>query len=237
MKKRLFRWIRRLILIVLIAFGAICFHGYHQYQKYSSQVDIDTLIAEVESRDTYVPYEDLPNTLIRATVSIEDRRYFEHSGVDFKSLVRAIFSQINSNLLKSGGSTITQQLAKNLYGEYESTFNWKVAEFFFAKDLEAHYSKKEILALYVNVINYGNNYTGIYEASMGYFDVAPEDLNDGQCTILAGVPQTPTRYDLSTVEGFQNARQRQRLVLDAMVEMKYLNAQQAEDIYNEQIIP
>ena len=89
----------------------------------------------------------------------------------------------------------------------------------------------------VNVINYGNNYTGIYEASMGYFDVAPEDLNDGQCTILAGVPQTPTRYDLSTVEGFQNARQRQRLVLDAMVEMKYLNAQQAEDIYNEQIIP
>ncbi len=233
--KRFFKCLCVLLFIGLLFMGGIIFYGYKEYQDYSSQNTLTSLVEQVESKDTFVAYSDLPNTLVRATVSIEDRRFFDHKGVDYKGLVRALFSQINSNLLKSGGSTITQQLAKNLYGMYDSNFKWKTAEYFFAKELEGRYSKDEIFALYVNVINYGDGHTGIYEASYGYFGVAPEDLTDAQCTILAGIPQSPSKYQLTSSENVQNAKERQQLVLDAMMDQKYLNQTQADEIYNTSI--
>ena len=233
--KRFFQCFCVLLFIGLLFMGGIIFYGYKEYQDYSSQSALTSLVEQDESKENYVAYSDLPNTLVRATVSIEDRRFFEHKGVDYKGLVRALFSQFNSNLLKSGGSTITQQLAKNLYGMYDSNFKWKTAEYFFAKELEGRYSKNEIFALYVNVINYGDGHTGIYEASYGYFGVAPEDLTDAQCTILAGIPQSPSKYQLTSSENVQNAKERQQLVLDAMMDQKYLNQTQADEIYNTSI--
>lgn len=224
-----------MIVFVGLLMGAYTAYGYMVYKQYSEQMPLEQIVEQVRSQPDYVEYDDLPRTLIRATVSIEDRRFFDHDGVDIIGLVRAIFSQFNDNFLRSGGSTITQQLAKNLYGMYDSTSKWKAAEFHFARELESRYSKKEIFAIYVNVINYGNNYTGISQASLGYFGVVPEDLNDGQCTILAGIPQVPTQFELTTPEKIQAARERQLLVLDAMIDMKYLNQAQANEIYNEPI--
>lgn len=233
--KRLIHILLVCVILAVLGFASIAFYGYRQYRSYSQQASISTLVSQVESQSNYVPYSDLPNTLVRATVSIEDRRFFDHKGVDYKGLVRALVSQVSDNLLKSGGSTITQQLAKNLYGAYDSSFSWKTAEFYFAKELEGRYSKSDIFALYVNVINYGNGYTGIYEASYGYFGLAPEDLTDAQCTILAGIPQTPSRYELTTYENIENAKQRQELVLQAMIDKKYLNQAQADEIYQTSI--
>lgn len=225
-----------IVVVLSISLASLAFYGYVQFQRFSAQTgSLTTLVEQVENSDSYVEYHDLPNTLIRATVSIEDHRFFEHDGVDYIGLVRAILSQINENLLKSGGSTITQQLAKNLYGQYDSNLSWKLAEFFFARELESHYSKFEIFALYVNVINYGNGYVGIKEASEGYFGKEPADLSDAQCTILAGIPQVPNKYELTSTENVQDAKERQKLVLDAMVEYKYLNQTQADEIYAESI--
>ena len=224
------------VAVLSIGIASLAFYGYIQFQRFSAQTgSLTTLVEQVESSDAYVDYHDLPNTLVRATVSIEDHRFFEHDGVDTIGLIRALLSQINENLVKSGGSTITQQLAKNLYGQYDSNLSWKMAEFFFARELESHYSKSEIFALYVSVINYGNGYTGIKQASEGYFGKEPADLSDAQCTILAGIPQVPSKYALISTENVEAAKKRQKLVLAAMVEYKYLNQTQADEIYADSI--
>lgn len=224
------------VAILSIGLASLAFYGYIQFQRFSTQTgSLTTLVEQVESSDAHVDYHDLPNTLVRATVSIEDHRFFEHDGVDTIGLIRALLSQINENLVKSGGSTITQQLAKNLYGQYDSNLSWKMAEFFFARELESHYSKSEIFALYVSVINYGNGYTGIKQASEGYFGKEPADLSDAQCTILAGIPQVPSKYALVSSENVEAAKKRQKLVLAAMVEYKYLNQTQADEVYAESI--
>ena len=174
----------------MIAFVGIFFgKGYWGYLELTSSKSVDQAVSEVTSSPYFVGYDDISPELIRATVAIEDRRFYDHSGVDYIGLVRAAVSQFDNDLLKSGGSTITQQLAKNLYGMFDGSWDRKSTEFFIARYLEKHYSKNEILALYVNVINYGNNYTGIYEASMGYFDTDPENLTIAQASLLAGIPQ------------------------------------------------
>lgn len=233
--KRFFQFIFAILFICILFCAGIALYGYKEYRDYSSTASLESLVEQVEAQDDFVEYSDLPNTLVRATVSIEDRRFFEHNGVDYKGLARALVSQVNENLVKSGGSTITQQVAKNLYGMYDSSFQWKTAEYFFAKELEGRYSKSEIFALYVNIINYGDNHTGIYEASYGYFGVAPDELTDAQCTMLAGIPQSPSTYQLTSAENVQKAKKRQKLVLEAMMDKKYLNQSQVDEIYNTSI--
>ena len=194
--KKFVKFIFKLLLILIIAFVGIFFgKGYWGYLELTQSQSVDDVVSEVTSRSTFVGYDDLSPELVRATVAIEDRRFYDHGGVDYIGLMRALVSQFDDDLLKSGGSTITQQLAKNLYGMFDGTWDRKSTELFVARYLEKHYSKNEIIALYVNVINYGNNYTGIYEASYGYFDTDPEDLTIAQAYLLAGIPQSPNNYD------------------------------------------
>lgn len=229
--KKFVKFIFKLVLILLIAFVGIFFgKGYWGYLEITATKSVDQAVSEVTSSPYFVGYEDISPDLIRATVAIEDRRFYEHGGVDYIGLVRAAASQFDSNLLKSGGSTITQQLAKNLYGMFDSTWDRKSTEFFIAKYLEKHYSKNEIVALYVNVINYGNNYTGIYEASYGYLDTDPSELNIAQASLLAGIPQSPNNYEL--VNHFQEAKQKQYAVLKAMAECGYISQSDINTYYN-----
>lgn len=230
MKKILLRLVLFLMIIVIAISGYLGFRGYNGYKELTDQTSIETLVAQVESDPEFVAYEDLPSYLVRATVSIEDRRFFEHDGVDIIGLGRAVLSQFIPSLIqKSGGSTITQQVAKNLYGLFESNLDRKLVEFFLAKELEDKYSKNEIFALYVNIINYGDGYIGIYEASTGYFGVEPSSLTIAQCTILAGLPQSPSNYQLS--DHYENAKNRQRQVLNAMIESSYITEDEADTIY------
>ena len=210
-------------------------YGYINYQSYNQEKDLMDLVQQVRAKEDYIEYEELPETLIRATVAIEDRRFFEHSGIDQWGLLRAFYSQFDNDFLKSGGSTITQQLAKNLYGQYNSSGKWKSAEYHFASELEKHFTKQEIFALYVNIINYGNNYIGISQAAQGYFGVKPSQLSDGQCSILAGIPQIPSNYELTSEENIQRAKDRQLLVLNAMKEMNYISEDEVQEIYNQPI--
>lgn len=229
--KKFVKFIFKLLLILVIAFVGIFFgKGYWGYLELTSSKSVDQAVSEVTSSPYFVGYDNISPELIRATVAIEDRRFYDHSGVDYIGLVRAAVSQFDNDLLKSGGSTITQQLAKNLYGMFDGSWDRKSTEFFIARYLEKHYSKNEILALYVNVINYGNNYTGIYEASMGYFDTDPENLTIAQASLLAGIPQSPNNYEL--VYHFAQAKQKQYAVLKAMADCGYISESEIATYYN-----
>lgn len=233
--KKFVKFIFKLVLILVVALVGLFFgKGYWGYLELTKDKSIDQAVSEVTSSPHYVGYEDISPDLIRATVAIEDRRFYEHGGVDYIGLVRACISQFDSSLLKSGGSTITQQLAKNLYGMFDTTWDRKSTEFYIAKYLEKHFTKNEIVALYVNVINYGNNYTGIYEASMGYLDTDPSELNVAQASLLAGIPQSPSNYDL--VNHFQAAKQKQYAVLKAMAQCGYISKSDIDTYYNASVL-
>ncbi len=131
------------------------------------------------------------------------------------------------NLLKAG-SSITQQVAKNLCFSNKKTFYRKVAELFVVDKLEKNYSKEEILELYINNIYYGNGYYNIYDASMGYFNKKPSDLNLYEATLLAGVPNAPSRY--APTVNLSLAEERQSQVLDAMVRYNCLSQEEADNI-------
>lgn len=222
------------LLIILLGLGGFLgVKGYAEYKDLTSQTSVETVVEQIQSSPTFVPYESLPSNLIRATISIEDRRFYEHGGIDYIGLARGTLSQVIPQLAQSGGSTITQQVAKNLYGMFEQTLERKIVEMFIAKELESKYTKNEILALYVNIINYGDNHFGIYEASTGYFGVEPEYLTLAQASLLAGLPQSPSNYQLS--DHFQQAKVRQHQVLEAMAECSYINESDIEAIYTQDV--
>lgn len=222
------------LLIILLGLGGFLgVKGYAEYKDLTSQTSVETVVEQIQSSPTFVPYESLPSNLIRATISIEDRRFYEHGGIDYIGLARGTLSQVIPQLAQSGGSTITQQVAKNLYGMFEQTLERKIVEMFIAKELESKYTKNEILALYVNIINYGDNHFGIYEASTGYFGVEPEYLTLAQASLLAGLPQSPNNYQLS--DHFQQAKVRQHQVLEAMAECSYINESDIEAIYTQDV--
>lgn len=230
MIKKIFKLLLFFVILATIALAAVGIHGYHQYQQYEKQAPLTQLVAQAKASPNFVDYDNLPKTLIRATIAIEDHRFFSHSGIDLIGLLRAILSQVSDNFLRSGGSTISQQLVKNLYQQFNGGLNWKSAEFFFANALEKQENKQTIFALYVSQINYGNGYIGIKAASYGYFGVSPDQLSDAQCTILAGIPQQPVRYALTSPENIQAAKEKQALVLDAMVNYGYLKQEEADQI-------
>ena len=176
----------------------------------------------------YVVKENINPDLFKATVAIEDRRFYEHNGIELRSIVRAAIGNVLSDGIKGGGSTITQQLAKNMYFGYTPSYIRKVSEVFLAHDLERMLTKDEILELYVNIINYGANQMGIYNATTYYFDKTPDEITLNEATILAGIPQSPANYQLTT--NYDQALQRQQQVLSAMVEEEMISQQQMDDI-------
>lgn len=203
-----------LFFLIVVAIGFVFAKGYIEYKEIISELSVEQACLQIESKDTFVSYEYLPKTLLEATVAIEDQRFYEHKGLDYLATARAVVSQLVPGMPKSGGSTISSQTVKNLYGLFESSLDRKIVELFLTRDLESIRTKDQILDLYVNIINYGDGHIGIYEASMGYFGILPIYLNDDQCTLLAGIPQSPSNYQLSDHE--HNARIRQQQVLKAM---------------------
>lgn len=176
-------------------------------------------------RIEYVPLENMPEHLINAFIAVEDHRFYSHGGIDFKGMARAIFINIKGKNLRQGGSSITQQLARNIFLNLETDFLRKLAEMSIALQLERKYNKNEILEMYINQVNYGVGNWGIAKAAKAYFGKGVEDLTIGESALLAGLVQAPNAY--APVKSWDLAITRQRYVLGRMAEYGYITEEQA----------
>ena len=214
--KTLARIIRRVLVIALVAVIAMCaltvWRGYGMYREALADRPISQTVEELRATDTYTELDELPQTYLDAVVAVEDHRFYEHGGIDPIAICRAAFNDLRTLSLREGGSTITQQVAKNLFFTQDKHFERKVAEAFMAFDLEARYSKREILELYVNSSYFGSGYTGIGQAAPGYLGCDPSDMSDYECALMAGFPNAPELFAADP----QAADSRARVVVQQM---------------------
>lgn len=226
------KFIKKLIITIIILFifisSIMLLVGHSYYTKALKEKPLITRVAEITSQENFVKFEEMSTHYRNAVISVEDHRYYDHGPVDFIAIARAIFVNIKSGEFKEGGSTITQQVAKNVVLSQERSWIRKVAEIFAAYDLEKNYSKKEIFELYVNTSYFGEGYDGIYEASYGYYNKSPLDLNLDESSMLAGVPNAPSVY-APTVNPVL-AKQRQYQVINTMLEYGYITKDDALSI-------
>lgn len=224
--------IKRLLLlvliIVLVGVGYFIADGYILYKDAISQTSLEDRIEKIKSEDNYTHLSDLPDYYKKAVVAIEDHRFFSHGGVDIIATSRALLDNALSMELKGGGSSITQQVAKNLCFTQEQTLTRKIAELFVVRHLEKDYSKDDILELYINNMYFGNGYYNIYDAAYGYYNKEPKDLTLYEATLLAGVPNAPSVY--APTISLKLAEERQSQVLRAMVKYKVLSQEEADNV-------
>ena len=199
--------------------------GYHMYRDAVAEVSLEDKVASIRSKENYTTFDELPEIYVDAVLSVEDHRFYNHPGIDVIAIGRAVFNDIKAGAFVEGGSTVTQQLAKNMYFSQEKELVRKAAEVLVAFDLERNYSKNEILELYVNTIYYGNGYYCVRDASNGYFDKEPEDMTDYESTLLAGIPNAPSCYAPTVSQ--ELAARRQQQVLDRLVKCGYFTEERA----------
>ena len=215
-----------LVLFVAVTATTICgVIGYVGYKNATADRPVTQAIGEVQAQANYTPLENIPVIYKNAVIAIEDHRFYDHGGFDVIATARALLHNALADEVREGGSTITQQLAKNLYFDNSPSFTRKLAELFVARAIEKEYSKDQILAAYINCIYYGDDYYNIYDASMGYFGVIPAYLSDDQATLLAGVPNAPSLY--APTVNLTLARERQQQVLRAMIDNDMLTREEA----------
>ncbi|WP_408011567.1 transglycosylase domain-containing protein [Pseudalkalibacillus sp. A8] len=174
----------------------------------------------------YIPYEQLPSSVIHAFIAAEDNHFFKHPGVDGTAIVRAIVFNAKSNSIDQGGSTITQQLARNLFLSHTKTYKRKLHEAFYSYRLEQDLTKEKIFELYSNAIYFGNGIYGIETASQFYFGKSVDQLSLSEIALLCGIPNSPIKYD--PIKNIEQSLEQQRNVLRKMFENKYIK----EEEYN-----
>lgn len=202
--------------------------GFSMYNEAISEKSLKEKVLEIESKENYTKIDEIPQTYINAVISVEDHRFYNHGGIDIIAIARAIINDIKEMSFVEGGSTITQQLAKNIYFTQEKRIERKVAEVFMAFDLEKNYKKDKILELYINTSYFGDNCYTLKEASKHYFNKEPKEMTDYECIMIAGVPNAPSVY--APTVNLKLAKERQRQVASKMVENGYLTQDEMDKI-------
>lgn len=225
--------IRRLLLIILLVVIAVSsfviYQGYSMYKDVLDESSLEKKVSDIRNDTDFVSIDNVPDYYINAIIAVEDHRYREHGAFDIIAIARAIVSNAQAKELNEGGSTLTQQVAKNLYFIGQSNFVYrKIAEAFMASKLENNYSKDEILEFYINTIYFGEGYYGIRQASKGYYNKEPKDLTLYEATMLAGVPNAPSVYAPTINPDL--AKSRQAKVIRDMVQYGYLTQEEADKI-------
>ena len=182
---------------------------------------------------TWVKYEDIPKNLIHACIAIEDKRFEDHQGVDWVTTLKACVKMFLGRG-EAGGSTITQQLVKNITGRDEVTVRRKLVEIFSALELEKRYTKKQIMELYLNVIALGENCEGVESASQVYFGKSVSELDLAECAALIGITNNPSIYD--PYINLEKNKERQEIILDQMLDQKYINQDQYNQAMAEELV-
>jgi len=226
------KYLKRLIVLILfvsiVFVGRIALVGYINYSQVVHDIGLEETIESIQNKEDFISIDDVTNTLLEATVSVEDKRFYEHNGIDHISIGRAVIINIQTRSFKTGGSTITQQLAKNLFLTFDKTFERKATEYFLARKIESLYTKDEILSLYINVINYGDGCIGISDATEHYYDKTPLELKENEAVLLAGLPQSPSNYSLT--KNYTKAIIRSERVIAAMINNDVINKSKGLEI-------
>ncbi|MBT8091561.1 MAG: transglycosylase domain-containing protein, partial [Gammaproteobacteria bacterium] len=180
------------------------------------------LISEIgERRRILITYEDLPPHVVHAFVSAEDRRFFEHPGIDYQGITRAFTRLLSSGEISGGGSTLTQQLARDYFLTREQLFTRKLREAFLAYKIEQEFSKEQIMALFLNKMFFGQRAYGVAAAAQVYFNKDLKDINEAEAATLAGVLPAPSRYN--PVFSAKNAELRREYVLGRMLNLGHID--------------
>ena len=217
-----------IILILIVAGSIITYKGYTIYKQALDEISVKDKVAEIKSQENYTKIEDMPEFYLNAVIAVEDHRFYNHGAIDMISIGRAILTNIRYMELREGGSTITQQLAKNIYFDQSKTFLRKIAEIFMAFEIEDNCTKDEILELYLNTSYFGDGYYCVKEAANGYFDKEPIEMNEYESSMLAGIPNAPSVY--APTKNPDLASQRQRQVLEKMVKYEYITEEEKNNI-------
>lgn len=217
------------VLLIFICIGNyfIC-SGYQMYKNAINKMPLKDKITTIRQKGDYTKIDDMPQIYLKAVVSVEDHRFYKHFGIDVISIGRAFVNDIKKMKFVEGGSTITQQLAKNIYFTQDKKIVRKVAEIFMAFSIESNYNKNEILELYLNTSYFGNGFYSVKSASLGYFNKLPKDMNDSESIMLAGIPNAPSLYN--PIQNKNLAIERQRQVINKMIKYGNLDKVEAEKI-------
>ena len=220
-------------LILILASIALLYigNGYDMYKQAISQMSLEQKVQEIQSKENYTKFSELPQMYVNAVISVEDKRFYKHNGIDVIAICRAAINDIKAMSFVEGGSTITQQLAKNMYFTQEKKIERKIAEVFMAWEIEDKYSKEEIFELYVNTIYFGDGYYTVKDACHGYFNKEVNEMTDSECILLAGIPNAPSAYSPTNKQ--DKAKHRQRDVIEKMIENGYLTQEEANKILEE----
>ncbi|MBW1889417.1 MAG: PBP1A family penicillin-binding protein [Deltaproteobacteria bacterium] len=254
-KKRgfFFRLLRGLLVLFLLLLLAVAGTGYGIYRylgddlpKISSLSEYRPSVITVvysddnrkigefyKERRIVVPLSDIQRTLTEAFIAAEDARFYKHKGIDFISIVRAFFKNLEAGAIVQGGSTITQQVTKSFLLTPERSYKRKIREAILAYRIDKTFTKAEILYLYLNQIYLGHGAYGVEAAAENYFGKSSKDLNLAECAILAGLPQAPSRY--SPFRHPERAKQRQIYVLNRMVAEGFITNMQATEAINTEL--
>lgn len=215
--------IKKIILIIILTSISIDFYficsGYKMYKQAIQETPLTEKIKKIKAKKDYTNIEEMPKIYLTAVISTEDHRFYKHCGIDIISIGRAFINDIKNIGFVEGGSTITQQLAKNIYFTQDKTIQRKIAEIFMALNIEKHYKKNEILELYLNTSYFGHGYYSIKSASLGYFGKLPKNMNISESIMMAGILNAPSIYNPDTNKAISQRRQNQ--VINKMI--KYGN--------------
>ncbi len=225
------RIILLLIIVIAIAGGILAYKGHKIYKEVLDKKSVADKVTQIKSQENYTELKDLPDFYKNAVIAVEDRRFYKHGPIDPIAIARAVFVNIKSWELQEGGSTITQQLAKNIYFTQEKSALRKVAEMYMAYEIERNCDKDTILELYLNTSYFGDGYYCVNDASEGYYGKEPKDMNRNEASMLAGIPNAPSAY--CPTKHLNLAKQRQVQVLDKMVKYKFITEQDKTEILNE----
>lgn len=214
--------------VILLLF--VCILALNEKRDYGMYSLDKSLIQQISMNNpNYVHVDDMPVNLINAVIAAEDTRFFRHCGFDVIGIGRAFVRNIKSGYLKEGGSTITQQLAKNLFLTGDKKVSRKLEELFLAVKIESMYSKDEILEMYLNVIYFGSGAYGIGNASRVYFDKDVSGLSLEECALLAGLPKAPSIYNPKV--NSEKAKKRQKTILNLMQQQGFIKHTSAASVH------
>lgn len=223
----------RNILIAIILIGIITGfvfvkNGYEMYKNALEEIPLSEKVTSIIEKENYAKIDEIPQIYKDAVISVEDHRFYKHNGIDIIAIGRALVNDVKAMDFVEGGSTITQQLSKNIYFTQEKKVTRKIAEVFMAFEIEKNYKKDEILELYLNSSYFGDGYYTVKEACKGYFNKELNEMTDYECILLAGIPNAPSVY--APTKNSELSKQRQKQVINKMIEYGYLTQNEADMI-------